>query len=203
MFQSPRGGDVLDGSFEEIIEDFVSSLTSAFDELAVSDQNDEEVVVEEDCSLFLHEISHDVFTFRVETEERGIVPLLQVGEALSPLTLMIIWKRSNGTPHHLLLIRAASPLMTVTNQSLSSICWISKSRSQNLVLCSLRKIIMRKSTISVFQETLISTRKRKIYPGGLFMMNTNLTRGEPTGRGERTRGAEYFLSKAIQREATA
>jgi hypothetical protein len=76
--------DVLDGSFEEIIEDFVSALTSAPDELAVSDQNDEVVVVEEDCSLFLHEISHDVFTFEVETEERGIVPLLQVGEALFP-----------------------------------------------------------------------------------------------------------------------
>jgi hypothetical protein len=76
--------DVLDGSFEEIIEDFVSALTSAPDELVVSDQNDEVVVVEEDCSLFLHEISHDVFTFGVETEERGIVPLLQVGEALFP-----------------------------------------------------------------------------------------------------------------------
>jgi hypothetical protein len=68
--------DVLDGSFKEIIEDFVNALTSAPDELAVSDQNDEEVVVEEDCSLFLHDISHDVFTFGVETEERGIVPFL-------------------------------------------------------------------------------------------------------------------------------
>jgi hypothetical protein len=76
--------NVLDGSFEEIIEDFVSALTSAPDELVVSDQNDEVVIVEEDCSLFLHEISHDVFTFGVETEERGIVPLLQVGEALFP-----------------------------------------------------------------------------------------------------------------------
>jgi hypothetical protein len=169
--------DVLDGSFKEMIEDFVNALTSAPDELVVSDQNDEEVVMEEDCSLFLHEISHDVFTFGVEMEERGIVPLLQVGEALFPPTLMIIWKRSSGTPHHLFLISAASPLMTVTNQSLSSICWISKSRSQNLVLCSLRKIITRKSAISVFQETLSSTRKSRIYPGRLFMMNTNLTRG--------------------------
>jgi hypothetical protein len=76
--------DDLSSSFEEMIEDFVSALTSAPDELAVSDQNDEVVVVEEDCSLFLHEISHDVFTFEVETEERGIVPLLQVGEALFP-----------------------------------------------------------------------------------------------------------------------
>jgi hypothetical protein len=78
---------------------------------------------------------------------------------------MIIWKRSSRTPHHLLLIRAARPLMTVTNQSLSSICWISKSRSQNLVLCSLRKIITRKSTISVFQETLSSTKEEKNLPG--------------------------------------
>jgi hypothetical protein len=76
--------DVLDGSFEEIIEDFVNALTSAPDELAVSDQYDEEVVVEEDCSLFLHEISHDVFTFGVEMEERGIVPFLQIREALFP-----------------------------------------------------------------------------------------------------------------------
>jgi hypothetical protein len=37
-----------------------------------------------DCSLFLHEISHDVFTVGVETEEQGIVPFLQVGESLFP-----------------------------------------------------------------------------------------------------------------------
>jgi hypothetical protein len=76
--------DDLSSSFEEIIEDFWDASASAPDELAVSDQNDEEVVVEEDCSLFLHKISHDVFTFGVETEERGIVPFLQVGEALFP-----------------------------------------------------------------------------------------------------------------------
>jgi hypothetical protein len=62
----------------------LDALTSTPDELVVSDQSDEEVVVEEDCSLFLHEISHDVFTVGVETEERGIVPFLQVGEALFP-----------------------------------------------------------------------------------------------------------------------
>jgi hypothetical protein len=37
--------DVLDGSFKEMIEDFVNTLTSSPDELVVSDQNDEEVVM--------------------------------------------------------------------------------------------------------------------------------------------------------------
>jgi hypothetical protein len=76
--------DALSNSFEEIVEDLLDELASTPDELVVSDQSNKEVVVEEDCSLFLHEISHDVFTFGVETEERGIVPFLQVGEALSP-----------------------------------------------------------------------------------------------------------------------
>jgi len=76
--------DALSNSFEEIFEDLLDELASTPDELAVSDQSNKEVVVEEDCSLFLHEISHDVFTFGVETEERRIVPFLQVGEALSP-----------------------------------------------------------------------------------------------------------------------
>jgi hypothetical protein len=51
--------DVLDGSLEENIEDPVSALTSVPDELVVSEQNDEAVVGEEDCSLFFHDISHD------------------------------------------------------------------------------------------------------------------------------------------------
>jgi hypothetical protein len=76
--------DALSNSFEEIVEDLLGELASTPDELAVSDQSNEEVVVEEDCSLFLHEISHDVFTFGVETEKRGIVPFRQVGEALFP-----------------------------------------------------------------------------------------------------------------------
>jgi hypothetical protein len=76
--------DALSNSFEEIVEDLLDELASTPDELVVSDQSNEEVVVEEDFSLFLHEISHDVFTFGVETEERGIVPFLQVGEALFP-----------------------------------------------------------------------------------------------------------------------
>jgi hypothetical protein len=40
--------------------------------------------VEEDFSLFLHKISHDVFTFGVEMEEQGIAPFLQIREDLSP-----------------------------------------------------------------------------------------------------------------------
>jgi hypothetical protein len=76
--------DDLSSSFEEIIEDFLDTLAYSPDEPAVSELNNEVVVVEEDCSLFLHEISHDVFTFGVETEERGIFPLLQDGEALFP-----------------------------------------------------------------------------------------------------------------------
>jgi hypothetical protein len=63
--------DALSNSFEEIVEDLLDELASTPDELVVSDQSNKEVVVEEDCSLFLHEISHDVFTFGVETEERG------------------------------------------------------------------------------------------------------------------------------------
>jgi hypothetical protein len=76
--------EALSNSFEEIVEDLLDELASTPDELAASDQNHEEIVVEEDCSLFLHEISHDVFTFGVEAEERGIAPFLQVGEALFP-----------------------------------------------------------------------------------------------------------------------
>jgi hypothetical protein len=38
--------------------------------------------VEEDCSLFLHEISHDVFTFGIEKKDREIVPILQDGGVL-------------------------------------------------------------------------------------------------------------------------
>jgi hypothetical protein len=55
--------DALSNSSEEIVEDLLDELASTPDELAVSDQSNERIVVEEDCSLFLHEISHDVFTF--------------------------------------------------------------------------------------------------------------------------------------------
>ena len=71
--------DVLDGSLEENIEDPVSALTSVPDELALSEQNDEVVVGEEDCSLFLHEISHDVFTFGIGKKDQETVPFLQDG----------------------------------------------------------------------------------------------------------------------------
>jgi hypothetical protein len=39
----------------------------------------EEAIVEEDCSLFLHEISHDFFTFGIEKKDREIIPFLQDG----------------------------------------------------------------------------------------------------------------------------
>jgi len=71
--------DDLSSSFEEIIEDFLDALTSAPDEPAVSDLN-EEVVVEEDCSFFLHDISHDVFTFGFEEKDRETFPISQDGE---------------------------------------------------------------------------------------------------------------------------
>jgi hypothetical protein len=69
--------DVLDGTLEENIEDPISASTSVPDELVVSEQNDEVVVGEEDCSLFLHKISHDVFTFGIRKEDLEIVPFLQ------------------------------------------------------------------------------------------------------------------------------
>jgi hypothetical protein len=75
--------DVLDDSFEEDIEDFITveTLVSALDEPVVSDLK-EEAMVEMDCSLFIHKISHDVFTFRVEMEDQEIVPFFQNGGVL-------------------------------------------------------------------------------------------------------------------------
>jgi hypothetical protein len=35
--------------------------------------------MEEDCSFFLHKISHDVFTFGIEREDQETVPFLQDG----------------------------------------------------------------------------------------------------------------------------
>jgi hypothetical protein len=70
--------DDLSSSFEEIIEYFLDALASAPDEPAVSDLN-EESIVEEDCSFFLHEISHDVFTFGIEEKDRETVPISQDG----------------------------------------------------------------------------------------------------------------------------
>jgi hypothetical protein len=70
--------DDLSSSFEEIIEDFMDALASTPDEPAVLELN-EEAIVEEDCSFFLHEISHDVFTFGIERKDREAVPFLQDG----------------------------------------------------------------------------------------------------------------------------
>jgi hypothetical protein len=68
--------DVLDGSLKENIEYPVSASTYVPDELVVLEQNDEVVVGEEDCSIFLHDISHDVFTFGIGKENLEIVPFL-------------------------------------------------------------------------------------------------------------------------------
>jgi hypothetical protein len=70
--------DDLSSSFEEIIEDFLDALASAPDEPTVLELN-EEAIVEEDCSFFLHEISHDVFTFWIERKDREAIPFLQDG----------------------------------------------------------------------------------------------------------------------------
>jgi hypothetical protein len=42
--------------------------------------------VEKDCPLFLHEISHDVFTFGIEKKNQEIIPFLQYGGVLSSLS---------------------------------------------------------------------------------------------------------------------
>jgi hypothetical protein len=70
--------DVLGGSFEEDIEDFIAVETLVYipEEPVVSDLK-KEAIGEEDCSLFLHKISHDVFTFGIEKEDLEIVPFLQ------------------------------------------------------------------------------------------------------------------------------
>jgi len=72
---------VLSNSFEEVIEDFIVALVSAPDESIVSDLK-EEAIVEEESSLFLHDISHDVFTFGIELKDQEIVPFLQDGGVL-------------------------------------------------------------------------------------------------------------------------
>jgi hypothetical protein len=68
-----------DSSVEYFI--VVEALVSAPDEPVVSYLK-EEAIVEEDCSLFLHEISHDVFTFGIEKKDREIVPFFQDGGVL-------------------------------------------------------------------------------------------------------------------------
>jgi hypothetical protein len=77
--------DVLGSSFEEVIEDFIASLASSPNEPIVSFLK-EESIMEEDCSLFLHDISHDVFTFGIELKDQEIVPFLQYwGVFCSPI----------------------------------------------------------------------------------------------------------------------
>jgi hypothetical protein len=63
----------------------VEALVSASNNPIVSVLN-EEVIVEKDCPLFLHEISHDVFTFGIEKKNQKIIPFLQYGGVLSSLS---------------------------------------------------------------------------------------------------------------------
>jgi hypothetical protein len=67
--------DVLGNSTEDDNEDFIAveALVYAPDETYVSNLK-EESIVEEDCSLFLHEISHDLFTFGIEKKDWEIIP---------------------------------------------------------------------------------------------------------------------------------
>jgi hypothetical protein len=61
--------DAPNTPFEEIIEDFLDVLASASNEPAISKLN-EKAIMEEDCSFFLHDISHDVFSFGIERKDR-------------------------------------------------------------------------------------------------------------------------------------
>jgi hypothetical protein len=70
--------DAPNTPFEEIIEDFLDALASASNEPAISELN-EKSIMEEDCSFFLHKISHDVFAFGIERKDREVVPSLRDG----------------------------------------------------------------------------------------------------------------------------
>jgi hypothetical protein len=72
--------DVLGSSIEDDNEYFIAveTLVSAPDEPSISDLK-EESIVEDDCPLSLHKISHDLFTFGIEKKDREIVPFLQDG----------------------------------------------------------------------------------------------------------------------------
>jgi len=70
--------DDLRSSFEDIIEYILDALASASNEPAVLDLN-EEAIVEEDCSFFLHDISHDLFTFGIEETDQETVAFSQYG----------------------------------------------------------------------------------------------------------------------------
>jgi hypothetical protein len=69
------GGPTDEGSIQDSM--VVETLVSAPHKPVVSVLK-ERAIVEEDSSLFLHEISHDVFTFGTEKKDREIVPLWPV-----------------------------------------------------------------------------------------------------------------------------
>jgi hypothetical protein len=129
--------------------------------------------VEEDSSLFLHEISHDVFTFGTERKDREIVPLWPVVPRFEDYS-----DKEKQSPTSQFTTREVTNLyMIVTNQVLSWMCRISKNRLLGLILCSLSKIILRKSSLLDLPKTLSNKMKRRFFPRVLFMMIMNLTLG--------------------------
>jgi hypothetical protein len=159
--------DALSNSFEEIVEDSLDELASAPDELVVSDQIHEEVVVEEDFSLFLHKISHDVFTFGVETEERGIVPFLQVGEALFPPDFDDYLEEEQQSPISPFSCQSSQTTYdSYESESELDMLDFQEQVAEPYPLLAKENYHMRKSTTSVFQETLIlsSTRNKQNHP---------------------------------------
>jgi hypothetical protein len=75
--------DVLNISIDDENEYFIAidALVSTPDEPVVSYLK-EEAILEEDCSRFIPDISHDVFTFGIEKKDQEIVLLLQDGGVL-------------------------------------------------------------------------------------------------------------------------
>jgi len=69
------GGPTDEGSIEDsmVLETLVSTPNKPV--VSVLKQ---QAIVEEDSSLFLHEISHDVFTFGTEKKDSDIVPIWPV-----------------------------------------------------------------------------------------------------------------------------
>jgi hypothetical protein len=69
------GGPTDEGSIQDsmVVETLVSTPHKPFVSVLK-----EQAIVEEDSSLFLHDISHDVFTFGTEKKDPEVVPLWPV-----------------------------------------------------------------------------------------------------------------------------
>jgi hypothetical protein len=118
--------------------------------------------MEEYFSLFVHEISHDVFTFGTEKKDREIIPLWPIVPSFEDYSDE---EKHSPTPHHSSLTREATNLyMTVMNQVLSWMCRISKNKLLGLILCLLSKIILRKSSLLDLSKTLSSKMKSRVFP---------------------------------------